>query len=125
MKTCRLSKEFLDRRWIDAIYEDKPNVIVRIMLYRPNRNPSETGINEEDEDEGQEDSDRVYTLSWASRYGHLEVFHLLLTDQRVNPAARDDWAIRRASKNGRLDVVRLLLLDQRVNPAAQDNAAIR
>ena len=43
----------------------------------------------------------------------------------INPAARDNYAIRRASYYGRTECVKVLLADNRVNPAAGDNAAIR
>ena len=55
----------------------------------------------------------------------LDVVRLLLTDERVDPTAQNDYAIRKASEDGLLDVVRLLLEDGRANPAAENNAAVR
>ena len=42
----------------------------------------------------------------------------LLEDQRVDPSALDNAAIKLASSNGHLDVVGRLLEDQRVDPLA-------
>ena len=50
---------------------------------------------------------------------------LLLTDQIVNPADHNNFAIRWASKNGHANVVERLLNDDRVNPTASANYAIR
>jgi hypothetical protein len=50
----------------------------------------------------------------------------LLQDDSVNPAADDNYAIRRASELGHsATVVKCLLEDARVDPAADDNSAIR
>lgn len=59
---------------------------------------------------------------FACKNGHAEVVRLLLADGRVDPAARDNSAIRHASKNGHSEVVRLLLQDSRVNPAGGDGS---
>ncbi len=61
---------------------------------------------------------------WAARYGHHQVVNRLLLDERVDPAADDNYAIRYAAENGHLQVVNRLLQDERVDPAAQDNDAI-
>jgi hypothetical protein len=53
------------------------------------------------------------------------VVKLLFADQRVDPAAENNWAIRNASANGHAGVVKLLFADQRVDPAADNNFAIR
>src|ERR1700733_3673863 len=64
-------------------------------------------------------------LLFASTKGRTEVVRLLLTYERVNPAAGDNLAIRLASQNGHTEVVRLLLTDERVNPAANNENAIK
>jgi hypothetical protein len=61
----------------------------------------------------------------ASQNGHLSVVDRLLQDERVDPAARDNYAIGRASESGHLSVVDRLLQDERVDPAADDNFSIR
>jgi|SRR5579884_912117 len=61
----------------------------------------------------------------AARIGATKVVRLLLGDARVNPADRNNLAIRWAAEQGHLEVVRLLLGDARVNPAAGNNMAIR
>ena len=48
----------------------------------------------------------------------------MLQDARVDPAARNNLAIRWASRHGRVAVVDRLLKDLRVDPAAQDNYSI-
>ena len=58
-----------------------------------------------------------------------EIAHLLLALERgVNPAARDNIALRYACENGHTEFVRLLLdlpLERGVNPAVRNNAALR
>jgi hypothetical protein len=49
----------------------------------------------------------------------------LLQEERVDPAADDNRAIRLASYNGHLPVVERLLQDERVDPAADDTDANR
>ena len=39
-------------------------------------------------------------MKWASENVHLEIVELLLSDERVDPSAKDNHAIRLASKNG-------------------------
>ena len=56
--------------------------------------------------------------------GNLEIVHLLLADQRVNPADDACIAFDRACQGGNLDIVKLLLGDPRVEPSARNNAAI-
>jgi len=48
----------------------------------------------------------------------------LLSCSQVDPATRDNYAIRLASKDGRDKVVALLLADPRVDPSAHGNSAI-
>jgi ankyrin repeat protein len=63
---------------------------------------------------------------WCAReQRQVEVVKLLLADERVDPAARNDWAIRHASRNGHSGIVKLLLADERVDPAADANYAIQ
>ena len=50
----------------------------------------------------------------ASENGHLPVVERLLLDPRVDPADKNNYAIRLASGNGYLPVVERLLLDPRV-----------
>jgi hypothetical protein len=49
---------------------------------------------------------------------------MLLTDSRVDPSARDNYAIRSASRNGHTDVAKVLLADARVDPSAMDVSPI-
>src|SRR5690606_17610592 len=65
------------------------------------------------------------TLCYASVHGHLEVVQELLKDKRVDPSARDNYAIQYASSNGHLEVVKELLKDKRVDPSAENNEAIQ
>jgi hypothetical protein len=53
----------------------------------------------------------------ASKSGHLEVVERLLQDERVDPSARDNQAVRWAAENGYLTVVDRLLEDDRVDAA--------
>ncbi len=46
-------------------------------------------------------------------------------NNKVDPSADDNAAIKQASGKGRVDVVRLLLQDVRVNPSAHNNCAIK
>jgi len=57
--------------------------------------------------------------------GNTETVKLLIADERVNPAAWDNEAIRLASWYGNTKIVKLLLADERVDPTANDNYAIR
>jgi hypothetical protein len=43
---------------------------------------------------------------------------LLLADERVDPSANDNYAIRFAAKNGHKEVVKILLADERIDPSA-------
>jgi ankyrin repeat protein len=54
-----------------------------------------------------------------------DVIEILAKDQRIDPSADDNSAIREASGNGHTEVVELLLNDPRVDPSASDNDAIR
>ena len=48
-------------------------------------------------------------------------FRTLLSDDRIDPTADNNTAIRKAAEHGLDRVVALLLSDPRVNPAAVDN----
>jgi ankyrin repeat protein len=61
----------------------------------------------------------------ACSAGHTDIVALLLADGRINPAVRNNMAIRLASQFGHLGVVAMLLADPRVDPTADDNCAIR
>ena len=69
-----------------------------------------------------EDVDVVFEKAVENDY--VEVVELLLKDERVNPAAEDDYAIGVAAKNGHEKVVELLLKDKRVDPAAKNKPII-
>ena len=69
--------------------------------------------------------EKGFAIRQASWYGRSSLVELLLQDQRVDPAARDNVAIKFASQNGHLAVVELLLQDPRVDPSDVDNDAIR
>ena len=56
---------------------------------------------------------------------HSEVVKLLLANDKVDPSADNNWAIRLASNNGHLEVVKLLLANDKVDPSADNNWAIR
>jgi ankyrin repeat protein len=61
----------------------------------------------------------------AAREGHLAVIDRLLQDPRVDPSARDNYAVRLAAHFGHLAIVERLLQDDRVDPSAKDNYAVR
>ena len=54
-----------------------------------------------------------------------ETVKILLQDERADPSADDNFAIRLASENGHTETVKVLLQDERVDPSADDNYAIR
>ena len=52
----------------------------------------------------------------------------LISTDRIDPAAKDNEAIRKAASNGHLEVVEYLISlpkSYRINPAARNNYAIR
>lgn len=61
----------------------------------------------------------------ACRHGYTEIVKLLLEDPRVNPAAKNNDAIRDACYYGHTDIVKLLLEDKRVDSSALNNYAFR
>jgi hypothetical protein len=61
----------------------------------------------------------------AAQQGPAELVTLLLQDGRVNPADKNNFAIRNAASQGKLDVVKILLGDNRIDLHAEDNYAIR
>ena len=56
--------------------------------------------------------------------GHLEVVKLLLANDKVDPGADSNYAIKWASNYGHLEVVKLLLANDKVDPSADNNSAI-
>jgi hypothetical protein len=56
--------------------------------------------------------------------GHIAVLDRLLDDDRVDPSADDNCAVRWAATSGHLAVVMRLLQDVRVDPSASNNFAI-
>jgi hypothetical protein len=54
---------------------------------------------------------------WLLQNGHLAVVERLLQDERVDPSADDNYAVRWAAQNGHLAVVDRLLEDDRVDAA--------
>jgi ankyrin repeat protein len=62
------------------------------------------------------------SLEAAVKNDRLDNVRLLLADERVDPSADQNRAIRCARS---LDVVKLLLLDERVDPCAGENALLR
>lgn len=60
----------------------------------------------------------------ASGEGHDAVVAVLLTGNRVDPAANSNEAIRLAAATGHSAVVALLLADPRVDPSADCNCAL-
>jgi ankyrin repeat protein len=63
-------------------------------------------------------------FQFACKFGYINIVKLLLLDDRVDPGANDNCAIRLASKNGHLEIVKLLLSDEQVDPSADNNYAI-
>ena len=57
--------------------------------------------------------------------GHSEIVKLLLANDKVDPSAKNNWAIKSASQNGHLEIVKLLLANDKVDPSADNNYAIR
>ncbi len=66
-----------------------------------------------------------HTFRLPSEYGHADVVQLLLEDGRVDPTAKNNYAIVRSSQLGHAGVVQLLLADGRADPAVKNNYAIR
>ena len=70
----------------------------------------------------------LYKLKYTNSIfvnGNLEFVNLLLKDERVDPSADNNYAIKEASYWGYVEIVKLLLKDKRVDPSAEDNYAIR
>jgi ankyrin repeat protein len=66
-----------------------------------------------------------FLYKWASSNGYDKSVELFLSDERLDPALDDDFAIRLASSNGHPNVVRLLLANNKVNPGALFDYALR
>jgi ankyrin repeat protein len=56
---------------------------------------------------------------------NIEIINRLLEENRVDPSADNNKAIRIASQKGHLDIVNRLLEDPRVDPSAYNNSAIK
>lgn len=61
----------------------------------------------------------------ALNQGHLEAARQLLQDKRINPAHKDNKALRLAAEKGYLEIIKLLLTDPRVDPSAKGDEALR
>jgi ankyrin repeat protein len=69
--------------------------------------------------------DLNWALQYATEKGHLEIFKLLLNDNRIKTRdIYDNFIIQHAALNGQLDIMKLLLNDLRVNPANRINSTI-
>ena len=62
---------------------------------------------------------------FVSHHWHHIAFRKLLSDNRIQPAANKNHAIRKAGKHGHVRVVELLLSDPRVDPADGNDYAIQ
>ena len=69
--------------------------------------------------------DRQSLFKCVVERGLIYKVKILLRDDRVDPGADDNHAIRVASRYGHLKMVRKLLKDSRVDPSALDNHAIQ
>jgi hypothetical protein len=105
--------------------KDCQNALDIMDLYTASRDGHLSRVNQLLLQDEQVDTGFDVLIGVASNYGHLGVVDRLLQDERIDPAADDNKAIRMASRNGHLPVVDRLLQDARVDPAAQDNQAIR
>jgi len=61
----------------------------------------------------------------AAENNYKDVLKMLLITSKVDPSAKDNYAIYWASKNGYIEVVKLLLEDPRVDPTVDDNFAVK
>lgn len=81
LKRSQYAKDWdVETEWKEAFCHGKHqiNVIMSIMLNRPDRDPSRAG------------GGWKYTLAWTSHYGYTELVRTLLADSRVYPAAMDN-----------------------------------
>ena len=60
----------------------------------------------------------------AIKQDNVLLVQRLLKHPEVDPAAKDNYAIRWAAYNGHVEVVKLLLHDVRVDPSTENNLAI-
>jgi hypothetical protein len=65
-----------------------------------------------------------FLVEWVCERRYTALLKLLLTDERIDPSADDQYPIRFACKNGHTEIVKLLLADQRVDPSSQDQIAL-
>lgn len=61
---------------------------------------------------------------YACQHGQIEIVRELLKDNRIDPAARDNAAIKEACRKGYTEVIRELLKDERVDPSAEHNLSL-
>ena len=72
-----------------------------------------------------QDGNNTFSLFvWAIKTGNIKVIDRLLQDDRIDPSADDNSAIKWASTLGHLDVVNRLLQDSKVDPSASWNYSI-
>ena len=64
-------------------------------------------------------------LEYAAGSGKINIVRFLLTESKLDPAAKNNFAIRIAVENNRLDVVELLLADKRVDPTVWNSQPLR
>ena len=50
---------------------------------------------------------------------------MLLSDNKVDPTASDNYAIKWACSNGNVESLKILLADPRVDPSAQNNKEVQ
>jgi hypothetical protein len=65
-----------------------------------------------------------WPIRLASQSGHIDMIKLLLDDERVDPATRDNETIMHACDSGNLEVVQLLAKDHRIDPVTSKNAIL-
>src|SRR5579863_176938 len=80
-------------------------------------------MNDKSDDVNQQLNDMFKEL--VNHNCHIKSIIVLLGDNRVDPSANHNYAIRTASKNNQIELVKILLQDQRIDPGANDNDAIR
>jgi hypothetical protein len=71
------------------------------------------------EDQAKQNPDRPleFVVKWAIRKQKVSFLKLLLANDRIDPSAQYQEAIRLASASGHTEVVKLLMCDKRVDPS--------
>jgi hypothetical protein len=59
-----------------------------------------------------------FCYEYATFHGSLKATELFITDERLDLAIDDNYAIRMSSANGHVDIVKLLLKNSRIDPGA-------